>query len=384
LIALAVTVRNILEMELLKKSELLSKEIFYDSFINKISILSSYDDFKRNTALYEEGELFLTDSDFIESNIENLPNLFSLFNMKKCYLLILKEVSNEIKDIFIENEDMIEFPVVNVKNDIQPLVVMQALFMLLLNDKKNTITEMQISNLVKDNKLVIDESLLNKINPNFLENVTALYCYSTDDEFDFSKSIVNKFNTVKQNICVPYKKGILIILSHNETSLLFVQEYVNSFIELLKSCVPNYVIGISNLNTPLLSIKDAIYQATICCTSMSQITNTVTYYDKFGAYSMLLLFKDSPEIRSIYDSTILPIIEYDKNHKKELLSTLIVFVDNSGDFKKAANILYQHENTVRYRIMKIKSLLGLEDSLVDFYERISLGVKLHKIYNMEE
>ena len=76
------------------------------------------------------------------------------------------------------------------------------------------------------------------------------------------------------------------------------------------------------------------------------------------------------------------ILDYDKANKSFLLETLISFVNHDGDYKKVSSELFQHENTIRYRILKVKSILNLDKSNIEFYEKISIGVKLHRIYNI--
>lgn len=51
---------------------------------------------------------------------------------------------------------------------------------------------------------------------------------------------------------------------------------------------------------------------------------------------------------------------YDRANDAELLETARALVDSFGEVKTAADALYQHPNTVRYRLKKIKALMGME------------------------
>lgn len=53
---------------------------------------------------------------------------------------------------------------------------------------------------------------------------------------------------------------------------------------------------------------------------------------------------------------------YDRANDSELEATANAFVNTLGDVKLAADMLYQHPNTVRYRLRKIKALLGMPDA----------------------
>lgn len=60
---------------------------------------------------------------------------------------------------------------------------------------------------------------------------------------------------------------------------------------------------------------------------------------------------------------------YDDEHGSELLRTAQALVDRHGDVKAIAEELHQHPNTVRYRMRKIKAVLGVphEDDKVFVY-----------------
>ncbi|HPL54050.1 MAG TPA: helix-turn-helix domain-containing protein [Bacillota bacterium] len=42
-------------------------------------------------------------------------------------------------------------------------------------------------------------------------------------------------------------------------------------------------------------------------------------------------------------------------------------------------MMHQHENTIRYRIFKIKELLNMVNKEIDFYAQLYLMAKIYKI-----
>lgn len=54
--------------------------------------------------------------------------------------------------------------------------------------------------------------------------------------------------------------------------------------------------------------------------------------------------------------------DYDEENDAELLSTAKTLAEEFGDVKSTADALYQHPNTVRYRIKRIKAVLGMDDA----------------------
>lgn len=62
-------------------------------------------------------------------------------------------------------------------------------------------------------------------------------------------------------------------------------------------------------------------------------------------------------------ATLLELLaEHDKNHGSELKTTAIAFARSFGDVRATADALFQHPNTIRYRLRKIKEVLGMSDS----------------------
>lgn len=52
------------------------------------------------------------------------------------------------------------------------------------------------------------------------------------------------------------------------------------------------------------------------------------------------------------------LIDYDKIHGTEILRTIESLLQHRGDIKETSEALYQHPNTVRYRLRKAKAILG--------------------------
>jgi DNA-binding PucR family transcriptional regulator len=89
---------------------------------------------------------------------------------------------------------------------------------------------------------------------------------------------------------------------------------------------------------------------------------------------MLLPHKDEWMKKYIND-IIQPIINYDEG---KLIETAREFIANYGDIIKTAEKMYQHKNTIRYRIQKMKALLDIESDS-EFYEQLSIAIKCEKI-----
>lgn len=90
---------------------------------------------------------------------------------------------------------------------------------------------------------------------------------------------------------------------------------------------------------------------------------------------------NSQELLNFSKKIIEPIKKYDKENHSELYHTLESFIFHDGNYKKVAEDLFQHENTIRYRIKKIKSILHMEDSNIRFIESTSIALKVFGLLN---
>jgi DNA-binding PucR family transcriptional regulator len=55
-----------------------------------------------------------------------------------------------------------------------------------------------------------------------------------------------------------------------------------------------------------------------------------------------------------------PLLDYDTEHRTELVHTLSVYLHQHGSHKQSARILHLHTNTVAYRIARIETITGLD------------------------
>ncbi len=90
--------------------------------------------------------------------------------------------------------------------------------------------------------------------------------------------------------------------------------------------------------------------------------------DAAGLGSVELLLATAPdEARRAFRTSLLsPLLDYDAGHGTELVRTLRVFLDCSGSWTKAAEAMFVHVNSLRYRMRRVEELTGRDlGSLAD-------------------
>jgi purine catabolism regulator len=81
-----------------------------------------------------------------------------------------------------------------------------------------------------------------------------------------------------------------------------------------------------------------------------------------GAFQLLLSLQDDDALSSYCRSVLGPIEQGEGEYGDELVRSLDAFIEHNGHWEKAANALYCHRHTLRYRIRRIEQLTGRDFS----------------------
>lgn len=82
---------------------------------------------------------------------------------------------------------------------------------------------------------------------------------------------------------------------------------------------------------------------------------------ELGLYAYLLPMSENAFIRERCAEGLRLLRAYDEQNHASLAQTAQAYVENGMEIAAAARALYQHPNTIRYRLSKIRALLGLRD-----------------------
>ena len=100
----------------------------------------------------------------------------------------------------------------------------------------------------------------------------------------------------------------------------------------------------------------------------------VASHRDLGAFTLLLALQDDDALRLYSDGLLDPIERTEGEYGGELLRSLEAFIENNGNWERAARQLYCHRHTLRYRIRKIEELTGRD--LARATDRIELWLAL--------
>ena len=114
-------------------------------------------------------------------------------------------------------------------------------------------------------------------------------------------------------------------------------------------------------------------------TAFSENIGCTLSFNELGVARLLLNLEGHPALEEFYSETITPILLYDQKYNAHLLETIIAFIEHNMDYAKTSRALFVHENTIRYRMNRVKSMIPYGKSDMDFYQTIYMLYTLNKL-----
>ncbi len=135
-------------------------------------------------------------------------------------------------------------------------------------------------------------------------------------------------------------------------------------------------IGVSNIAAGARGLRGAVEEAKYGCQLATLRPGPAVVIGDDELSSHLLLLGGVPDdLRNRFRDRVLGAIdEYDRAHRSDLIPTLRTFLECSGSWTRAAELLHVHVNTLRYRIARIEELTGRD--LSTLADRVDLFLAL--------
>ncbi|MEH7303815.1 helix-turn-helix domain-containing protein [Neobacillus drentensis] len=149
------------------------------------------------------------------------------------------------------------------------------------------------------------------------------------------------------------------------------QEIINKYREIDVS------IGIGRIKQGLTFVHESFVEANKCIKFLKNylFDHRVLSYTDLGVQRFILQ-NSKEELNDFIQEVLGPLIQYEQSRKGELLSTLIVYLDQNQNIKKTADSLHIHTNTLSYRLKRIEEILAtdLNDSQPLFNIHLAINI----------
>ena len=380
-----ITVSDIINAESLKNLKLIAGHGGLNGIVKKVGILD-YEFINKTEDQFGEGD-FVISSFLFAKDDESLfiEAVKGLINDGVTCLAIKDVYYKDLPLETIEYANKRSFPIFLFDNSIFYEDLITDITDMIRIDDRYQLMETKIDNILQKNinKAAIRE-IASEINKYFRENFVVIYCKEKEIKKDDNIfRLLKKYNDTidkKYESVFKYKNGILAVISKNKIEKTNIDSMVYCLISDLGINTNDFYVGISkcheNLNEMGVGVNECLYAVN----AGESLLQNLTFYNNIGLYKIILPFIDEYWIKDFCESLLLPLQRYDEKYSADFLKTALSYIDSNGNIKDTADSLFQHENTIRYRINKIKEILNMEKN-DGFYEQLSTAVKIHKILN---
>jgi len=186
-------------------------------------------------------------------------------------------------------------------------------------------------------------------------------------------------------ICMRWRRMLLMLRrmdDREESGDELAEQEITTLLERAGVDVNAMRIGISAVQSDRSRLGEAMSEAVYAARAARLKERRTLMAGDLGLYAYLLPIAENAFARQWCLSSLREIRAYDAANKANLEVTARAYVEADMEIAATAKALFQHPNTVRYRLTKIQKLMNLEES-ASFLPMLSLTMQLSAILEDE-
>lgn len=179
--------------------------------------------------------------------------------------------------------------------------------------------------------------------------------------------------------------GIQILLGNHDTEVL--KEKINDFNSDLMKLIDNkndnldIKIGVGRIYKGLIETNRSFVDAVRAVRIGRKVSDSdIIRFRELGVFKILSQSHLEEELQDFYNTTLKPLVDYDKKKSTELVRTLEVFFKNNGNLTKISKELYAHYNTVLYRINRINEICKMDLNDPEDQLNLQIALKISELF----
>lgn len=304
-----------------------------------------------------------------DQNLDNtLDSIFSIFDKEVAAVAIKKTFDFYLPKEVLEYANSKGIPVFVFENTYIDDII-YVVKNILINDSLNSINFDKLKSIMKLNDTNLISKVFSSINKYFYTNYIACACIPKNrlTESELAKQFVSFRKTLSAILektdaaytVIAGKKSLFIILSFADDTDTSAQ--VTAALQPF-TCNSHFSIGISNISDNPENFKLTVMEGVFASLIGILKDSTLEEFDSLKCDQLFFPKVFSKRGKTFYDDIDDTFNKHDLEHSSDFKKTLLTYIKNNGNINETSVNLYQHPNTVRYRIKKIKELLEVEDS----------------------
>ncbi|SAL00885.1 DNA-binding protein [Caballeronia pedi] len=171
------------------------------------------------------------------------------------------------------------------------------------------------------------------------------------------------------------------LLLEDDVLLVLAQDDADTIESLRSDLGKGTVVGISGPVTETAGFRESVRQARLALAQAREVGAGVVRYGEIET-GTITMPRSLAEASALVGRYLGPVIEYDRVHGTALLTTLMTFLENDGNWKSTAFDLAIHRQTLVYRLKQIEQLSGVKPNTTDGVTRLWLAIQAGKAANL--
>lgn len=412
------SVANALEMDIFSKCRLLTGDAGLENEILWVNILEILDDLRH----IESGEFLITTAHgFNAKSLGRQQELIELFASKKLAAVAI-QTGHYLKDIpasFIRFAEGHRIPLIEIPPEASFKIITRALMNRLLQDAyAATVNSEGISsenipdNQVRAMKILWAQLLgadrprelhleLNRFKLAVHEPVIAVLINFYNQAGDKSSPEETQESglparaeaaavKILKQIHIPFLLGqsdryLTVMLQPGLTKdeqYEFESMVIKQFVNQLKILFPEERLkaGVSCMHEDVNSLKQALDEAekALIASSLNLVDrDEIVLFKDLGLYRLIMDVSNIETLKCLFLETTAPLLDYDRSCEGALMQTLQQYLE-SCSIKKAAESLFVHRHTMKYRLEQVHKLTGLNPLQAEAALQLNIGLHIYR------
>lgn len=378
-VAMSLTLSSALQLEHMDQLKELTNGMHLQQVISAIGILD-HEIIEDEYHLFEPGEFVITTFSVARNDVSLVFRAVKGLIKARCSGLAIKSVyyenlPQEIIDyanqhrfaIFIFEDVFIEHLINSVNNAFSM-------------NYEHLITEAKLESLYKGNmNRHMSRHLLTEL-LHSLKDYIRFY-YLKDKQFVDESVMMSRVNYLGKDKesgtgVFLFRKGLLCIFTDDQE--MKDDHAFNYLLRRLGVSADDCYVGVSNSHRMSDDMQEGLSEAYVAYQTAEIQNESRLAYQEAGIYRLIVPILRESGTRKYAQSVLEKVIEYDAHYDSHLYDTMRMYLTCACNTKKTAEALFQHKNTVLYRVKKVKKMLGPFESDQAFIEEVSLAIKIYE------
>lgn len=355
------TLAEIIDDPVIKKLKYLTDEKLLNNKVSDITVMEVPDTYKwlnKNSIVITSFYSFIDSEDKILSALEKLKR-----NGCTCIAIKTGEYLNTISESVINKANDLEIALFEIPIEVKYTDIISSIYFLLYK-KEDSESKIQllVNNLLNKDNDMSEETIFVQELKYYGLDLENSYVFVSSRRYD-NRNIVKKFEDVSvENLSY---RVINIENKHSFSDIIFsnhdmTMENKLDVVRYLKKDRPK-VLGIGSVYKGLAGLRKSFDESNNSLEVSYILDNDKIYVDYRDLEPYIIIYKLLNNNDDFFETIDL---------SDELYQSLLTYYDCNLNIKLASSRLYIHENTLRYRLNKIKSISGYDP--YDFKDNIIL------------